>query len=221
MMRAMALLLLNICGTCSGYAVAAQKPAHSQITAGQQPEGSDRSYWRRLSVNHPDPLVAAANDAMLDASPLTPGGPYGLAQRPSMGWRSWNAYHNDVTQAKIEAVMDAMVAKQSGGRSILELGYSSVGLDDAWQACGQGFNGTFHAVDGTPLWNNVTFPDPSGMVAKAHSLQLKAGWCESSRLMLTIPASPRVVRHCAVADYAAYRAAIAVPSLRLEQLPLP
>lgn len=116
------------------------------------------------------------NDAVIDASPSTPGGPYGLAQRPSMGWRSWNAYHNDVTQAKIEAVMDAMVAEQPGGGSILELGYNSVGLDDAWQACGQGFNGTFHAADGTPLWNNSTFPDPSGMVSKAHSMKLKAGW---------------------------------------------
>ena len=30
-------------------------------------------------------------------------------------------------------VMDAMVAAQPGGGSILELGYSSVGLDDAWR----------------------------------------------------------------------------------------
>ena len=75
----------------------------------------------------------------------------------------------------MEAVMGKMVEKRNG-ISLLELGFKSAGLDDHWQACGTGFNKSFHDADGKPLWNFTTFPDPKGMVAKAHSLGLKAGW---------------------------------------------
>ena len=78
----------------------------------------------------------------------------------------------------MEAVMEAMVVKQPDGESLLSLGYTSVGLDDAWQACDKGVNGSFHDAMGNPIWNHTTFPDPAGMVAKAHSLGLKAGWCK-------------------------------------------
>ena len=120
------------------------------------------------------------------AAPPTPGGPYGLAQTPFMGWRSWNAYHNSVTQDIMEKVMEAMAEKQPDGRSLFDLGFHGVGLDDAWQgfnkgtpgvdACQKGYNGTFHDAEGYPLWAKSTFPDPKGMVAKAHSLGLTAGW---------------------------------------------
>ena len=33
------------------------------------------------------------------------------------------------------------------------------GLDDFWQACGTGVNGSFHSVNGTPLINLTRFPD--------------------------------------------------------------
>ena len=76
---------------------------------------------------------------------------------PPMGWRSWNCYHADVTQAKMEAVMDAMVSRerQVDGKptSLLDLGYDNAGLDDAWQACGTGVKGTFYSADGDPLVN--------------------------------------------------------------------
>lgn len=55
-----------------------------------------------------------------------------------------------------------------------------MGLDDEWQACHTGWNRTFHAADGTPLINTETFPDIAQLPAKAHSLGLKAGWCESA-----------------------------------------
>ena len=47
-------------------------------------------------------VTAAANAA----------GPFGLATSPPMGFRSWTAYHSDVSQAKLIAAMDAMSAKQ-------------------------------------------------------------------------------------------------------------
>lgn len=72
--------------------------------------------------------------------------------------------------------MNAMVQKQGDGYSLLDLGFVSVGLDDAWQACGTGYHGSFHDARGHPLWNKTKFPDPAAMVSYAHNLSLKAGW---------------------------------------------
>ena len=166
--------------------LAASAPAAGGAAA--DATAADVSSGGGLRTTRPDPAVSAVvNRAALDtAAPSTPGGPYGLVQTPYMGWRSWNAYHNDVNQTLLEAVMEAMVAKQKDGRSLSDLGFTSVGLDDAWQgfdsgkpgidACQRGYNGTFHDEHGNPLWAKATFPDPAGMVAKAHSLGLKAGW---------------------------------------------
>jgi alpha-galactosidase len=75
-----------------------------------------------------------------------------------------------------------------------------VGLDDNWQACGAGVNGSFHTIDGRPIINEARFPDMKAMTvrqpqlspaaravvprsapawpyqAKARSLGLKPGW---------------------------------------------
>ena len=57
----------------------------------------------------------------------------GLALTPPMGWRSWNCFHGDVDDAKIRLVAQAMVSRQYlvDGRptSLLDLGYSSLGVD--------------------------------------------------------------------------------------------
>ena len=61
--------------------------------------------------------------------------------------------------------------------SLADLGYSDVGLDDAWQMMdsGPGHRG-FHDAAGNPIVNTTRFPSLSAMVAKAHSLNLTAGW---------------------------------------------
>lgn len=104
----------------------------------------------------------------------------GLARTPPLGWRSWNAYGGGVTQSKMEAAMDAMVdisrSVSSTPQSLLTLGYKFAGLDDGWQACGAGVNGSFHAADGYPLVDMSKFPDMRAMVSKAHKLKLKAGF---------------------------------------------
>ena len=61
--------------------------------------------------------------------PPTPGGPYGLARTPPLGFRTWNAYQDRVSQPLMETVMEAMVAKQPDGRSLADLGYRNFGLD--------------------------------------------------------------------------------------------
>ncbi|KAJ9460399.1 Alpha-galactosidase [Diplonema papillatum] len=103
---------------------------------------------------------------------------YGL--RPPMGWRSWNAYGLDITQDVMEATMDAMAAKPYSvdgvPTSLVDLGYVSAGLDDAWQACGTGYLGGFHDEDGNPLVNATRFPSMKAMTDHGHALGMKVGW---------------------------------------------
>jgi hypothetical protein len=60
--------------------------------------------------------------------------------------------------------------------SLLDLGYNYIGLDDGYQACGQGVNGSFYTSDGDPVINTTKFPNLAEMVATAHGMGLKAGW---------------------------------------------
>lgn len=34
--------------------------------------------------------------------------------------------------------------------SLQDVGYGSVGIDEGWEGCGMGINGTQHYVNGTP-----------------------------------------------------------------------
>ena len=54
--------------------------------------------------------------------------------------------------------------------------WQDVGLDDNWQACGAGVDGSFFDANGNPLINTATFPDMKGMVQYAHSRGLNAGF---------------------------------------------
>ena len=66
----------------------------------------------------------------------------GLALTPPMGWRSWNCFKGDVTDADARRVADAMVSRRRSvdgvPTSLLDLGYTDLGVDDGWQACGAG-----------------------------------------------------------------------------------
>lgn len=50
------------------------------------------------------------------------------------------------------------------------------GIDDGWQACGSGFNGSFHDAAGKPLINLTRFPDMRAMNIEAHGKGVKMGW---------------------------------------------
>jgi alpha-galactosidase len=80
----------------------------------------------------------------------------------------------------MERIMEAMTdrSRTVDGKpcSLLDLGYDNVGLDDGWQKCGAGVNGSFHSADGVPIVDETKFPSMVGMVDKAHSLGLKCGW---------------------------------------------
>lgn len=81
--------------------------------------------------------------------------------------------------------MRAMVARNLtvGGKptSLADLGFTDVGLDDNWQACGKGVNGSFTSFpDFAPLIN-PSFPDMKGMVDYGHSLGLSVGFYSESQ----------------------------------------
>jgi alpha-galactosidase len=103
----------------------------------------------------------------------------GLALTPPLGWRSYNAFGGRPTQQMMESMMAAMVdrSRTVDGKptSLLDLGYKHLGLDGGWNFC-YPENHTFHwKSDGRPVWN-AAFPDPKGMVARAHTLGLSPGW---------------------------------------------
>jgi hypothetical protein len=79
-----------------------------------------------------------------------------------------------ISREQMEAIMDALVdtSRLVDGKptSLFDLCYTRVGMDDNWQACGTGVNGSFYDVDGKPLRNTTRFPDVKAMNTKAHKL---------------------------------------------------
>jgi len=78
----------------------------------------------------------------------------------------------------MEAAMTAIATDASRGATLQALGYSDVGLDDAWQKCGSygPLNYTYHSADGTPVVDLEKFPSLANMTAHAHALNLTAGF---------------------------------------------
>jgi len=86
-----------------------------------------------------------------------------LAQTPPMGWSSWNAFGQKISDSLIRAQAAAMVS--SGMQAA---GYIYVNIDDGWQAKQRDSNGNIQA-------NSTTFPDMAGLVTYIHGLGLKVG----------------------------------------------
>ena len=114
-----------------------------------------------------------------------PPGWNGLAAKPPMGWRSWNAFGNRITQDMMLSAAAALTARtrrvsgHAANVSLCDVGYCSVGVDEGWENC----SGTAprsgqrqHDAAGLPLIDTHSFPDTAGMVAKIHALGLSAGW---------------------------------------------
>ena len=103
----------------------------------------------------------------------------GRGLKPTQGWSSWKVYAFGVSQASIEATMRALALQHEFGdglsSSLVELGYVEANLDDGWQACGAGVNGSFHDTEGNPLINSK-FPNMSAMTMLGRSLGLRSGF---------------------------------------------
>lgn len=72
--------------------------------------------------------------------------------------------------------VDGITRKMSTKKSLLDVGYTRVGLDDNWQSCGEGVNGSFHDAAGRPLINPSRFPDMKAFNSYAHSKGVLTGW---------------------------------------------
>ena len=99
----------------------------------------------------------------------------GEARLPPMGWRSWNTFYADINDQKIRAQVDALV-KERNGTSLRSLGYASIGIDEGWEGCKLGVNGTVHYLNGTPAVDPKRFPSMPGLVKYGHSKGAKMGF---------------------------------------------
>ena len=114
-----------------------------------------------------------------------PPGFNGLAKTPPMGWRSWNAFGNRITQEMMIDAAQAIVAKNRSvvgyyeSVSLCDMGYCSVGVDEGWENCSgvdPGHGERQHDAAGLPLIDLNSFRDMGSMVDKIHALGLAAGW---------------------------------------------
>ena len=80
----------------------------------------------------------------------------------------------------IAAAMERITARNISldGRlvSLADVGYDTVGVDEGWEACGEGVGGGQHDAQGNPLANLKRFPDLRALVAFGHRRGLKVGW---------------------------------------------
>ena len=130
---------------------------------------------------HPPPPPLLLRTSPIKRSKDFPAGWNNLSRTPQLGWRSWNAFGNRITQEMMLAAADALVAKNRtvkgiyGNVSLCGIGYCDIGVDEGWEGCGAGVNGTQHEADGTPTIDS-DFPDTKKMVDEIHAKGLKAGW---------------------------------------------
>ncbi len=96
-----------------------------------------------------------------------------LALTPPMGWNSWNCFAGAVTQERIAGAAEAMV--RSG---LSRHGWTYINIDDYWQVKPGDKDPTLQGPGRHPdgrIAPNPRFPDMKGLVARIHSLGLKAG----------------------------------------------
>ena len=87
------------------------------------------------------------------------------------------------TCGSLAGAINAITAKNwtVDGRlvSLADIGYASVGIDEGWEGCGQGVDGTQHAADGTPVINTYRLPDMKKLVEYGHNAGVKMGWYQN------------------------------------------
>ena len=125
-------------------------------------------------------LVAAASCSLLCAAgAINPGGFPNSVTGPLRGWRSWNAVFSDITQSfttrQVVAIAQRRHSIDGKPTSLLDLGYSRVGIDSGWASC-SGVNGSWHDETGHFIINKTSFPDMKAMTDHAHSLGVKMGF---------------------------------------------
>jgi hypothetical protein len=101
------------------------------------------------------------------------------SRKPPIGWSSWYAMGAGVNQSAMEETFIKLTSrsvKKGDNRSLLDVGYKFANLDDGWQACGKGVNGSYHDAKGFPLMDPIKFPNVTAMTEKAYALGLSPGF---------------------------------------------
>jgi alpha-galactosidase len=89
------------------------------------------------------------------------GGQHQLALTPPMGWNSWNCWASSVSDEKVRAAADAMVAS-----GLAAHGFQFVNIDDCWEGQRDGKG---------EIQTNKKFPDMKALADYVHSRGLKLG----------------------------------------------
>lgn len=128
-----------------------------------------------LSATFSSPVGAGPGVRPVD--PLSPTGRWtayqrGAAQRPPMGWNSWNAFGSNIDEAKLIAAATAMV-----DAGLAKKGYRYVDLDDGWWL-------KRRLSDGRVIIRTANFPSAATrdgetsfrpLTDRLHAMGLKAG----------------------------------------------
>ncbi|MDP4204532.1 MAG: NPCBM/NEW2 domain-containing protein [Bacteroidota bacterium] len=85
-----------------------------------------------------------------------------LCLTPPMGWNSWNCWGLSVSEEKVKASADAMIAS-----GLIDHGWTYVNIDDGWEGSKRKRNGD--------ITTNEKFPDMKCLVDYIHSKGLKMG----------------------------------------------
>ncbi len=85
-----------------------------------------------------------------------------LALTPALGWNSWNAFGTAVSDADVRQAARVFV-----DQGLAAKGWSSLHIDDGWQAAARSADGS--------LRGNARFPDMPALAAHLHSLGLRLG----------------------------------------------
>ena len=97
-----------------------------------------------------------------------------IALTPPMGWNSWNVFAGSVTEAKVKAAADAMVAS-----GLADHGWCYVNIDDFWQnrpgeTQDKTLMGAERNADGS-IRPNARFPSMKGLAEYVHGKGLRIG----------------------------------------------
>ncbi len=111
-----------------------------------------------------------------------PAGWNGLAERPPLAWRSYNAQVQGMPldQQTMVAAIDALTnrSRSVGGvpTSLWDLGYRTAGIDGGWELC---VNKSMHDGQGHPLIDASKFPSMKGLTDYAHARNVSMGWYQN------------------------------------------
>jgi alpha-galactosidase len=87
--------------------------------------------------------------------------------------------HSDIDDDLIKRHIDLLVARNrtvdGQNMSLCDVGYCSLGIDEGWEGCGLGVNGTQHDAHGFPV-ANAKFPNLKSLVDYGHAAGVAMGW---------------------------------------------